>query len=973
MADSSSGSNDYVLTLKNIYRLMTQPDFPGPSESVFPREQLKKQTLNRFWQSLFAAAFAGKDIDLALFEQQEKRNRSLSTLMNRSGSTGFMKNWYIELDRKLDISLFSALVQAWSDRLTQWFYRPGLLNHRLILFVNHLCKSDYLISGERASFFLRLLQDVTADEQAKEGVHLIPDLFAHSVMLSWLTLYALYGSRMDDAVLNHFRMQEYVSLRYFYRDYLAQNAILSPTILSTRSCSLCIQPLQNEQYFGYQEELRLASELLGKNGKLLVSGIGGIGKTEFVRQLYHGLCEIGLYQRAAFVEYHSSLSQSVMLAFPEADFSDPKTAVRIVRNMLERSHEKTLLMIDNLDTSSEEDPDLKDLASYGCDMIITSRLADLPRFPVVRLSGLDPSAGRSLFLYQSRQPASPSVDRICEMVLGHPLTLSVLGKICVDRFYTPAMLLQRMDADAFSNFSVVQEGKTVPFADLLKKVFQFNHLEPRENRLLRFYAILPYTAQKPMELIPFASDLCDSADALADMSAHLCYKGLLIQSDKGYAMHPLIAETIRLNPVAADEFPGLWTRLITWPEPLSPEFLNLLLTVLKNTAEWNADALSGMVILEKNMLKGLYGKIPVLLFEKQKAWLDSHPHTDGDVADYLIAFCMHNLLDARNPATLETALRQIMQLDYSALSDSQYDRICSILEHAWITDHPDFIDELYRKIRPEDPDSLRMADYLISYSVILRQAQKDPQAAVLALQQAAALLDRLGIEDTMRQSHLDFRLGTALMDLDRTGEALPLIRECLELMRKNNIPEYDASYMNTQSTYAVLLLFMKQYKEALEAYEALEVLYHKQSRESSADFAKLYNNKALVLDGMKKYHDAESVMRKALEIDSRLSVPASLLATHHRNMALILFHAGKPTEALVHAEKAVSLRKDFYGADSPWTADAAAVMGGILSVLDRRSQALPLLKDAVAVLEKSWGSRHRHTLNAKQLLRNALK
>ena len=104
-----------VLTLKNLYRMLTMRDFPMRSYAVFPRKAMAGLTLLSFWQRVLAEALP-EGTDLSFFETEGGYSRTLSRLMNRTGSPGMMETWFAELSARMDAALLIRMTDSWIRR-----------------------------------------------------------------------------------------------------------------------------------------------------------------------------------------------------------------------------------------------------------------------------------------------------------------------------------------------------------------------------------------------------------------------------------------------------------------------------------------------------------------------------------------------------------------------------------------------------------------------------------------------------------------------------------------------------------------------------------------------------------------------------------------------------------------------------------------------------------------------------------------
>ena len=96
-------------------------------------------------------------------------------------------------------------------------------------------------------------------------------------------------------------------------------------------------------------------EMLAQGGRYLVSGIGGIGKTELMRQFIKCCVEERLVDYICTVQYENSLADSLIKAFPEVRGIDRENNFREVLARI-RIHAGAgiLLVIDNMNCEQGE-------------------------------------------------------------------------------------------------------------------------------------------------------------------------------------------------------------------------------------------------------------------------------------------------------------------------------------------------------------------------------------------------------------------------------------------------------------------------------------------------------------------------------------------------------------------------------------------------------------------------------------------
>lgn len=947
---------DHLLTLKNLYRMLTHPDYPVHSYPVFPDKYLHGQTLTSFWYTLLRDGLP-REIDLSLFDTSERRSRSLTKLLNSTGNAGFLGKWYDDLSARLNQELLTGLIQAWMDRLETWQYAPEALRFRLNTWLHSLTADDTL-----TRFFLDLAESLSADTDTSL-------LFRHGLLLTWLTLYALYGSRMQDVHLNRLRAEtESRPLAELYRLYVYHRLARQPRVLSERQCALCVEPLPPGAFFGRTKELARAAEIMHAGGKLIVREIGGIGKTEFVRQLLSLLSRSRIWTRLAFVQYEGNLSVSLAQAFPELRDLPAQRRLSDARLLLEQQDGgKTLLLMDNLSETAAHDPDLASLASWGCDIIITTRQTPLEGFSVLTLGGLSKEDGAQLFYHHDTQAQGQKKDvaALCAHSQGHPLAITLFANLCSRRYWPVSKLLQLLDEHELSQLSYVHQASSLRLEDVFERTFSTSSLTESQIALMRLISLLPYQYWLPETLLRYAGDIHSDADALADSCQVLCDLGWLLSGPEGFAIHPLIAETVTLQHLRAEDFPRLCETLFEAATEEDELSHRVLVSCVLRLSELSLPLVRALARTEQLLGRASGVYLPEKLYTLHRRFLDAQPHEPADETDYWLALGIRDIVTFSTVEHLESYLEHILEMGRGSV---RY-RIClyTILEFAADGKHPEVVDRVFEMMRPEE-DGEEMADYLISLSVRQREGLHDPAGAIASLRKAEALLDCMGERSSLRRSNLLYRWAVSELDLSRPEQARPLLEHCLKMMAENGRSDQTATVMSTRNTYAFTLTLLKEYDAALLEYGRLKELYRQQHRERSTGYSTLCNNMAVLLDQMGKYNEARDAITKALRIDETLSPSDAVCAVHLRTAGLVLAHCGAYREAAVHAEKAVVLRRAAFGADSPWTADAKVVLALSRAHLGPPRDALNEARSALEAMKASWGGDHRNIIAAERIL-----
>ena len=175
------------LTLHTLYRVLTRRDFPVHSWRVFPASRTQGVTLLSFWYDFLKDALP-EETDIAFLDPVQDRNRNASRLLNGSGSSHMMAEWFEALSARLDLPLLSRMTDAWMQLLQSWQYSPRALTMRLNAYLEGIRFEDTPAGNEQTVFFHGLRQDVN-DAERLPGESPVPLLFLHGLTLSWLTLH----------------------------------------------------------------------------------------------------------------------------------------------------------------------------------------------------------------------------------------------------------------------------------------------------------------------------------------------------------------------------------------------------------------------------------------------------------------------------------------------------------------------------------------------------------------------------------------------------------------------------------------------------------------------------------------------------------------------------------------------------------------------------------------------------------------
>lgn len=321
-------------------------------------------------------------------------------------------------------------------------------------------------------------------------------------------------------------------------------------------------PLNPPSYFiGRKRETEMLEAWYrdGSQQRLFVSGMGGIGKSTFIR---HFLTEHHrewdsiaiLYFRNSIRETlidDSALKINGMERFPEekeADYFDRK--LKKLRGIMER--DRVLLVIDNFE--NRHDPDLDKIFALNCRTIFISRTSlGTLNLPVLNLGTLaDENDLLELFIHYLDRTIEEEEKNVIRKIIrqlgGHTLALELISRQISSSFITPQealILLEKYGAlHAGSERVDYLRDNHISYESLeaiITKLFETDRLSQEQVSFLKALTLFPAPGINIREFKRLACiDYTEPVQCLVRY-------GWITQTsaDKRIFLHPLIRDVIR--------------------------------------------------------------------------------------------------------------------------------------------------------------------------------------------------------------------------------------------------------------------------------------------------------------------------------------------------------------------------------------------------------------------------------------------
>lgn len=317
-------------------------------------------------------------------------------------------------------------------------------------------------------------------------------------------------------------------------------------------------------YFtGRETELQELRQRIEEGRKsVLVSGMGGIGKTHICRKLFeeylnrHAEDVNCPFRHIGYIEYNGDMNSSLQKCLKYKKQEQQEANKEAVWKELEylSSDGKLLLFVDNVDRPMREDPGLERLNSIPGAVILTSRQVSFSdTFEPYRIGFL--SDGQCKRIYETIRFENTGrrvgVEEIYDLkyvinkLAGrHTITIEFLAHLAWTKNWSVKQLKEELDGKGFQ-LEFRKNGEIINIQKSYEVLYDLSKLGKAEQNILEAFCIFPYTL--------VSVELCNRwllADAGVskddDILMGLYQKGWL-QFDieqESYSLHPVFAQFI---------------------------------------------------------------------------------------------------------------------------------------------------------------------------------------------------------------------------------------------------------------------------------------------------------------------------------------------------------------------------------------------------------------------------------------------
>ena len=340
-------------------------------------------------------------------------------------------------------------------------------------------------------------------------------------------------------------------------DFLTKVIIFSlnrPTKAGSESPSMSerinIPTISSCKYFcGREKELQAFLKMLEAEDKIFIYGVGGIGKSEFVKKFIKD--NKSDFTNILFITYADGLKNTIAGINFKGDKPDEVLENLYTQHMnyLRVMQSDTLIIIDNFDIVPEDDENFDDIMELNCKIIFTTRSHIGEDYTVFEILNIDKN---SLFEMAEKLNVTDidkdTLDRIFEALHNHTLACELILRLLKKSAFTADELLDKIlnEHVGLDVSEKIRKDISATYYEHIHQLFRLFALTDEQKNNMRLLSLAP--------VIGIRDEYFMQLSGVKNMNAinELDEIGLVQYSEHIICVHSLIGEA-----AAADFAPDM--------------------------------------------------------------------------------------------------------------------------------------------------------------------------------------------------------------------------------------------------------------------------------------------------------------------------------------------------------------------------------------------------------------------------------
>ena len=255
-------------------------------------------------------------------------------------------------------------------------------------------------------------------------------------------------------------------------------------------------------FCGRTNELEELHTLMQQDGKVFLSGIAGIGKSELAKA-YAAQYQKD-YTNVLYIFHSGDLVHDITdIDFVgDLDTDSPQERFHKHNRFLRILKEDTLIIIDNFNSSESKDPFLSEILTYRCHILFTTRskIDDHTSYLLGEIRDSNDLFALFSNFYTDAQDHHSSVEQIINAVHGHTFAVELAARLLAHGILSPDALLHKLQTEkasmnASDQIGVNKDGRKqkATYYEHIHTLFSLYQLSELELHTLRVLSLIPLT------------------------------------------------------------------------------------------------------------------------------------------------------------------------------------------------------------------------------------------------------------------------------------------------------------------------------------------------------------------------------------------------------------------------------------------------------------------------------------------------
>ena len=324
--------------------------------------------------------------------------------------------------------------------------------------------------------------------------------------------------------------------------------------------------MKEHRFLGREDLLETLWERVKKEKSIVLSGLGGIGKTELAKYFgyrYHLETRCKVYYVTFAESFENTVIRSISTGIPDLPEGLPEKEIySFVMDQLRQCGEGDLLIIDNADREEGCFDDLKDRAyadlnNLSMHLMITTRFQDPDFLEVPRICN---EALYEIFKVHKAYLNREQMNALIEAVDGHTMTIDLIARTYrrSGETVTPEKLLDAIKDSTLDEVTwrvkTEHDKKHQRIYAHLRALFNLSGLSDDRKMLLRYATLFPQDGLAPTLFLTAVGW------ELGEETADLVDRGWIRLENDVYTIHPVIRLVCREELKPTDENCGAFLK-----------------------------------------------------------------------------------------------------------------------------------------------------------------------------------------------------------------------------------------------------------------------------------------------------------------------------------------------------------------------------------------------------------------------------